>query len=105
MKTPCVELLAVPDYITVTPFGSGFGVACDLCDPRRTRAINWHPDKRPASDRCADYLVGHLRTTHRLKIDEESALAFVNRATPKKAATKSVETPKSSPFSPYSARL
>jgi hypothetical protein len=91
MKTPTIELFYVPDGLTVVPFFFSFNVRCDLCDPRRTKAINWHPDKRPAANRCADYISGHLQTTHRIKITPETALDFVNRASLQKATKKSDE--------------
>ena len=78
LKNTCNEISSVPSWITVVPFVSSFSVACDLCEPRRKKSINWHPDKRPAADRCADYLIGHLRSTHKIHITTESAVDFVD---------------------------
>jgi hypothetical protein len=105
MKNSKVVLSFVPDGLAVVPFGSSFSVRCDLCNPQRTKAINWHPDKRPAEDRCADFLVGHLRSTHGFTVSTETAVDLVRRASPKKVLTTPAETPKSVPFSPYGARL
>jgi hypothetical protein len=105
MTSPLAELFAVPDRITVTPFYNGFNIRCELCSPYRTKSINWHPDKRPAPDRASDYVVGHLRSTHKLKITTEVALEFVNRAASEKTPAKSeqIETPRF-PFSPFESR-